>query len=198
MRSLLPLSFAALVVGTMPALAAGPTPVPMDPPVLAPAPVALPSPYDWSGLSVGTQLGFGDVQTTGPALQGDGPAFGLRAYYDYDFGPAIAGVGLQYDRTDIDLGGVATVDSVFRLGARVGVDSGRNFFYGTAGYAYADTDNGAIGGSDGWFGGLGYEVFLNQDVTVGAEVLYHEFDDFDLGGLEAEAVTLSLSVNYRF
>lgn len=179
-----------------PAFAGGLTEPAPGPVTIAPVPVV--SSTDWTGPSVGLQLGYGDVSTSGPSLDGDEVLYGLRAYYDYDFGDYIVGGGLQYDSTDIDLGGVTTVDSVTRIGARAGVDLGTNWLYGTAGWAMAETSDPVVGDSNGWFAGVGYEVFVASNVTLGAEVLYHEFDDFDLGGLEADATTAALSVNFRF
>ncbi len=155
----------------------------------------------FEGPSVGLQLGVIDAETSGAAdLSGDDTAIGLRAYFDTDIGGFILGGGLQFDETDVDLGGVASIDSVFRLGVRGGVDFAGNFVYGTAGFAQANTEAGVadVGDSSGYFLGLGYEVFLTDTVTAGAELLYHEFDSFDLGGLEAEATTFNISVNYRF
>lgn len=180
-----------------PAFAGGVTEPAPAPVTIAPAPVM--SSMDWTGPSVGIQLGYGDVSTSGAAtLSGDEVIYGLRAYYDFDFGSYIVGGGLQYDNVDIDLGGVTTVDTVTRIGARAGLDLGQNWVYGTAGWALAETSNPAVGDSNGWFAGLGYEVFVANNVTVGAEVLYHDFSDFDLGGLEAEATTAAVSVNFRF
>jgi opacity protein-like surface antigen len=179
-----------------PALAGGtaqPDPAPVT---VAPAPAAPAA--DWTGPSVGAQLGYGDVSTSGPALSGDDVLLGLRAYYDYDFGDFVLGGGLQYDATDLDIGGATTLESVTRIGGRAGADLGRSMLYGTAGWAQARTSATGIGDSDGWFAGVGYEMFVTDAVTVGTEVLYHEFDDFDLAGLEAEATTAAISVNFRF
>ncbi len=186
----------ALMGLTAPAWASGPTPAP------APAPVTIPPAvpaYDWTGPSIGLQFGQIDAETSGlVGLEGDDTLIGLRAYYDFDFGDFIVGGGLQYDNTEVDLGGVTTIDNVLRLGVRGGVDLNRNWVYATAGWARAETSNPVVGDSDGYFAGIGYEVFLTQNVTAGAEILYHEFDDFNLGGLEAEATTAALSVNFRF
>lgn len=179
-----------------PAFAGGPVEAPAEPPVVVapPAPV-----YDWTGPSVGLQFGYIDVETSGAAaLEGDDTLIGLRAYYDYDFGQFVLGGGLQYDATGVDLGGVTEVESVLRAGLRGGIDLDRNWVYATAGFAQVETSAAAVGDSNGYFVGVGYEVFLTQQVTLGAEVLYHEFDDFDLGGLEAEATTAAVSVNFRF
>ena len=200
MRHLLSLSGAltgltALIAG--PALAGGMAEPAPGPVTIAPVPVV--STGNWTGPSVGVQLGYGDVSTSGAAtLNGDDVLLGLRAYYDYDLGDVIVGGGLQYDTADIDLGTTTTIDAITRVALRAGVDLGSNWAYGTAGWARAETSNPAVGDSDGWFAGVGYEVFVANNVTVGAEVLYHEFDSFNLAGLDAEATTAALSVNFRF
>lgn len=186
----------ALVAVAAPALAGGPTtPAPTPAPVVAPPPAA----ERWTGPSVGLQFGYIDVETSGAAaLEGDDTLIGLRAYYDYDFGQYVLGGGIQYDTTGVDLGGVTEVESVLRAGLRGGWDFGSSWLYGTAGLARVETSAAAVGDSSGYFAGLGYELFVAEQVTIGTEVLYHEFDDFDLGGLEAEATTASVSVNFRF
>ena len=186
---------AAVTAG--PVLAGGTTTPGPAPVLLDPAPI-LPIGTDWTGPSVGLQLGYGDVSTTGPVLEGDDVLFGLRAYYDYDFGDFILGGGLQYDTTDLDIGGVTTLDAVTRVGVRGGFDLTDDWVYGTAGWARAETSGGGVGDSDGWFAGLGYEMLVTDMISVGAELLYHEFDSFDLVGLAADATTAAVSVNFRF
>ncbi|MBF9059733.1 outer membrane beta-barrel protein [Rhodobacterales bacterium HKCCSP123] len=196
-RSLIPAAGLAALTA-VPAFAGGAAEPAPGPVAIAPVPVAA-SGIDWTGPSVGVQLGYGDVSTYGAAaLAGDGALYGLRAYYDVDLGTVVVGGGLQYDTTDIDLGGVTTLDSVTRIGARAGVDLVDNWLYGTAGWARADTSDPAVGDSDGWFAGVGYEVLITDNITLGTEVLYHEFSDFALPGLTAEATTAALSVNFRF
>lgn len=195
----------ALVAAT-PVLAGGasPAPAPEPFPVVAPAPVAT---YDWTGFSAGVQLGYGDVENDDVEVDGDGALYGLRANYDYDFGTFVLGAGLQYDWSSIELetdtGVVAAeVDSVWRAGLRAGFDSGRNLYYLAGGYAKVDVDVVGAGSddSDGYYIGAGYEVFVTESLTAGAELLKHKFDDFDgpLAGTEADATTFALSVNYRF
>ena len=181
-----------------PALAGGAAlPAPPTPVVLDPVPV-MPMGTDFTGLSVGLQLGYADLSTTGPVLDGDDVLLGLRAYYDYDLGDFILGGGLQYDTTSLDIGGVATLDSITRLALRGGVDLTDDWLYGTAGWAQARTSGGGVGDSNGWFAGVGYERLLGDAMSLGAELLYHEFGDFDLVGLEAQATTAAVSVNFRF
>ncbi|MEM6824116.1 MAG: outer membrane beta-barrel protein [Pseudomonadota bacterium] len=157
---------------------------------------------DWTGGSVGGQIGYLDGETSGAAsIDGDGATIGIRAHYDYDFGDYVIGGGIEFDSGDVDLGnGAASIDNVLRLKARAGIDAGQNWYYGTFGWAQASVGDpaDAIGDSDGYFLGLGAEVTLSDRATAGAEILYHNFDDFDLGGLEADATTLNFSVNFRF
>ena len=193
--SLIPAAGLAMLAAA-PAIAGGAAEPPAPPVMIDPVPVA--SGMDWSGPSVGVQLGYGDLSTSGAAtLSDEGAVFGLRAYYDYDFGDFILGGGLQYDASDIDLGGIE-LDSVTRVGIRGGLDLGRNWIYGTAGWAQAQTSLPAIGDSAGWFAGIGYEVMMTDTISIGTEVLYHAFDEFNLVGLEAEATTAAVSVNFRF
>ena len=170
------------------------------PAILAAALPSLAAAQSFDGLSVGGQLSYGDAETEGPALSGEDVLYGLRAYYDADLGNFLLGGGLQYDGSEIDLDGAATIDSVLRLAARAGVAPGDMYFYGTAGFAQASTSGAADpGDSDGFFIGVGYEDYIADQVTVGAEVLYHQFNDFDnIDTLEADVTTVGVNVNYRF
>lgn len=202
---------AAAIVIAAPAFAGNIQPA-APAPIIA-APVATPV-YSFTGFSAGLAAGYADGDFTdedgvtggGLALSGDGAFLGLRLNYDYDFGSVIAGGTLQYDNLSLGLDNDADpdlndqLDSVLRAGLRFGLDSGRNYYYLTGGYAEANLEGG--GDVDGSFIGLGYEVFLTQNITVGAEVLAHEFDDLEnvtAGDLDSnDLTTFALSVNYRF
>lgn len=182
----------------LPAIAGGLNePLPDAAPVAAPvAPLAVGT--DWTGGYVGGQLGYGDVNATG--LDGDGLTYGLRGGFDWDFGNWVLGVGADYDWTDIDLGNTGdTLDSVARLKLRAGADLGRTLIYGTAGAAHADADIGGASLSDtGWFAGIGADYLITDQWTVGAELLTHQFDDFDNSGVDVDATTASVNVGFRF
>ncbi|MEM1237863.1 MAG: outer membrane beta-barrel protein [Pseudomonadota bacterium] len=156
----------------------------------------------YEGFSVGGQLSYGDAETSGAAeVDGDDVLYGLRAYYDADLGSVLVGGGLQYDFTDIDLDGAASADSVLRVAGRVGTVVSDWYVYGTAGYVELYMDEGTVdtGDSDGYFIGIGYEDYLTDTLTVGAELLYHDFSGFDdIDTLDAEVTTLGVSLNYRF
>ena len=192
------------------------------PVVAAPAPAEpLAFGRDWTGGYVGAQIGYGGLNVDGTEgidfgdigedddddddddiieLEGSGFTYGLRSGYDFDFGNAVAGGFLTYDGanidTDADETGVdAEIDEIARAGLRLGYDAGNVMPYLAGGYAYVDTDN--IGSSDGYFAGVGVESYVTENVSVGGEVLYHNFEGFD-NGFEADLTTANAFVNFRF
>lgn len=171
-------------------------------PAPAPAPI-VPAGYDWSGLYGGVQLEYGDVTVDG-AAEGDGVLYGVFGGYRYDFGNFVVGAELDLNLADIDLvDGVGTtigsLDSVHRLGAEVGYDAGPALVYGTAGITQASA---TVGGADlqdnGYFFGAGVDYLLTDQIILGAEVLQHEFEDFDSSGLDISATTFGISAAFRF
>ncbi|MFL4470940.1 outer membrane protein [Tateyamaria armeniaca] len=163
------------------------------PPAPAPVPVAATG-GDWTGPYAGVQLGYGDVNGTG-AADGDDFLYGVHVGYDYDFGTFVLGGELDYDFSDIDLNGAATVDSVARLKLRAGYDFGRTLGYVTAGVAEVDT---SLGSESGEFYGIGVAYQINDSYTVGAELLEHNFDDINGTGVDADATTLTVRGSIRF
>ncbi|MGI9368524.1 MAG: outer membrane protein [Ruegeria sp.] len=150
---------------------------------------------DWTGFSVGLELGYA------PDVDGaSGAIYGAKLAWDYDFGDYIAGVFLQHTRSGLE------IDPGFeiyysRLGARGGIESGLNMFYASVGYGVIDTHaRGNInpGKGNGYFVGLGYERFIRESVTIGAEVVHSEFSDFSRDYGDLDVTTLALLLNYRF
>lgn len=178
----------------LPAFAGGPSAV-AEEPVVAPAPITLPAPSaDWSGLYVGGQLGYGDIGSSG-ALGGDGMTGGLLAGYRADFGQFVAGVEGNFDWADIDIGGGATLESISRLKLVGGYDLGPALVYGTVAAVRADT---SLGADNGWGAGIGVDYALTQQMTVGAELMEHRFDNFVGSGTDIDATTLNARVGFRF
>ncbi len=174
-----------------PAFAGSPTTPPADPVIAAPV-VPVATSGDWTGAYGGLSLGYADTSTTGAS--DSGALYGLSMGYDYDLGNWVMGGGIDYDWTDLNLGG-ANVDNVARLKLRAGYDMGNGLLYGTGGMAKAYT---SVGDDTGWFAGLGYEHKLTQNVSLGGEVLYHQFDDFAGTGNDIDATTIAIKTNYRF
>ena len=102
---------------------------------------------------------------------------------------------LDYDSTDVDLGGAATIDSVTRLKARFGYDFGLALGYVTAGVADVDT---SIGSESGEFYGIGVAYQVTDNFTLGGEILDHQFDDIEGSGVDADATTFTIRGSYRF
>ena len=149
------------------------------------------------------------------SANGDGMIGGLTLGYDYDLGNWVVGAGADYDWTDISLGNGSgfTVDpatnnviaygtkleSIWRAKLRGGYKIGNGLLYATAGYAQADTKD--FGNTDGYFVGAGYEHLITENISLGGEVLYHEFDDFDgvnVPDYDIEATTAQVRATFRF
>ena len=194
-------SFAAalLASATMPALAGGPVmAVPEPAPIMVAPPIAAAPGVDWTGLSAGVTLGYGNGAVSSGG--GSGMIYGVRGAYDYDFGGWVLGATASYDMTNFTYGGGANnVNAIGRLGVRGGVDLGRALVYATGGAAWAMQTT-AVGDSTemGWFAGLGTEYQLTHTWTVGGELLTNRFTDNLGSGDELNAVTLGINANYRF
>lgn len=196
MKRTLALTTALLGSLAIPAFAGSPEAAYVEPAPMAPAPAPVMAAQDWSGFSLGAQVGTGKFDSQSPDEDDRAGSYGIKGMYDYDMGSYVVGGGLQYDKTDIDLGGT-NVDGILRAGGRVGADLGKTLPYFTAGYAKAFTDNDTVGDSNGYYAGLGVERMLTTNVSVGGEVLYNKFDKFDTD-FEADATTANVSLNYRF
>ncbi|MEM6759650.1 MAG: porin [Pseudomonadota bacterium] len=178
------------------AVAGSPDPVGSLPeaPVAQAAPPVQSLGGDWTGPYVGLQLGYIDVDGSG-AADGDDVLFGVHAGYQYDFGTFVLGGEVDYDGTDVDLAGAATVDDVSRLKLRAGYDFGPVLGYLTAGVAEVDTSLGSEGGD---FFGIGFAYQITDQYVIGAELLEHSFDNISGTGVDADATTFTLRGSFRF
>lgn len=183
-----------------PALAGGPVTPVAELPVEAPPVVTPAANGDWGGAYVGGQLGYADVGSKGNAVTGDGVLGGVQAGYRWDLGKTVLGVEADVSAADASFdGGAGKLDSLARVKLQAGYDMGRTLVYATGGAAYAKADVGGASLSDtGYFGGLGADYALNDRWTVGGEVLMHKFDNFDKSGIDADATTAAVKVNFRF
>ena len=191
----------ATITLTAPAFAGGPVAVVEEPAVVPAAEADVAPGLDWSGAYVGAQLGYGDVDSNGAALDGHGAIGGVHAGYRWDLGNWVAGGELSWDKASIDLGAVAgdELDSVAALKLMAGREIGNSLVYGTLGAAQAKA---TVGGADlsdtGLVYGLGFDYALNNKWTVGGEVLQHQFDNFDATGTDFDATTIKAKVGLRF
>jgi opacity protein-like surface antigen len=182
-----------------PALAGGPTTPAPEPVVAVPAPV-VPASRDWSGFYVGGQLGYGDVDSNGAGLDGNGFLGGVHGGYRWDFGQFVLGTELDYDTADINLGGGAgSLDDVTRLKLSGGAEFGDSLIYATTGAAYGSASVGPASLSDnGWFYGAGMTYAISDQWTIGGELLQHNFNDFDGSGVDIDALTATARIGFRF
>ena len=186
-------AFSATAIAA-PAFAGSADPAPMEPIIQAPAPVAMTMGRDWTGGYGGLQLGYADIGTN-TAASGDDIIGGLTAGYDWDFGNFVVGLGLDADIADVSVGALS-LDRIYRLKARAGYDLGNGLIYATAGGAGADIDG--LGYDTGYFVGAGYEHMVTDTISLGGEILYHEFDNFKSSGVDVDATTFQIRANYRF
>ena len=168
-------------------------------PVIAPAPAPAFSSPNWTGFYAGGQLGYAIIDTNLPDVDGEDLIGGLTAGYDYDLGDWVIGAGFDYDWADVSIAPTVDVESIWRAKLRGGYKLGGGLLYATTGYANADTN--IIGDEDGYFVGAGYEHLITQNISLGGEVLYHEFNGFNSGppgGVEVKATTAQARATFRF
>ena len=183
-----------------PAFAGGPVEVAPEPMVEATFAPAAPAGTDWSGFYAGAQLGYADIDSNGAGIDGNGFLGGVHAGYRWDFGSYVAGAEVDYDSANIDLGGTTgTLDDVARLKLMGGAKFGNSLVYATAGAARASATVGGVELSDnGVFYGAGVDMAVSDRWTVGAELLQHDFNDFDGTTTDLDATTIKAKVGMRF
>ncbi|MBY6202263.1 outer membrane beta-barrel protein [Maritalea mobilis] len=200
------LSVLALVLAA-PAFAGGVV-EPVEPPVIIPADPGT----DWTGAYGGLQFGtiLDGSLCCGPQGEEpdvDGTLYGIFGGYRHDFGTFVIGaeVDLMMGDGELDIGGIGEdfdIDSLLRVGVEAGFDLGSIFAYGTAGYAsitIAPPGGGADDDGTGYFWGVGMDFLATDNVTIGAELLHHTFEDMGpADDADLDALTLGLNVAYRF
>ncbi|WP_254050031.1 outer membrane protein [Limimaricola cinnabarinus] len=169
---------------------------PTAPVAVAPAPVAV---SDWTGFYAGGQLGYGETEADDDSFDDDGSVYGAQLGYDYDFGKLVLGGEISYAGAEIEDEATGNeIDGIAAAKLRAGYDAGAFLPYVTAGYASAYTADEIDGEDqfDGYVYGAGVDYKVTENVTVGAEVLKHEFED--LGDTDLDATTAAARISYRF
>lgn len=202
------LALAAAALISAPAFAGGVAEPVVMAPVAAPAPVAG---TDWTGFYGGLQLDFlTNGEDDGGATDGefDGILYGVFGGYRYDFGNVVAGVELDYlhgsgdfeTTTGINAGDVDDIDyQLTRVGVELGYDAGPALLYATGGYSYLEIDV-PLGEfeDDGFFYGVGVDYLVTDRITVGAELLHHQWNDFEVDDNDFSATTFGVNVGFQF
>lgn len=152
---------------------------------------------DWTGPYAGFQIGGSDIDVDGAPLEGDGPSYGVFAGYNVQSGALVYGGEFDYDTTEYDIGnGAEEIDSTTRLKARIGTDLGGGLAYGTAGAVWATSPG--LGDDNGYFVGLGYDAQVSSSMVLGAELLYHDFNDYNDTGLDVGVTTFKARIAFNF
>ncbi|MBL3610386.1 outer membrane protein [Rhodovulum sulfidophilum] len=182
-----------------PAMAGSYSPAPAEPVIVPAVPAAAPD-GDWGGAYLGLSYGYIDVNTDSGASDDSSDALGIHAGYRWDFGKTVAGLEVEYGEPDLDFVNSSgtqsgSVDNVWRIKGQYGYDFGRTLAYATAGIAPTDT---SLGDETGYLVGVGVDYQMTQNWVMGAEVLYHDFDEFGSSGVGADATTAAVRLSYRF
>lgn len=164
--------------------------------VLATAP-AIAFAQDSTGPYAGFQFGGSDIDVDGAPLTGDGPSYGIFAGYNLENNGVVYGAEVDYDVTEYDIGdGAVEVDSTTRIKARIGTELGGGLAYGTAGVVWATSPE--LGDDNGVLFGAGYDFPVTPNMTLGAEILQHEFEDYNDSGLDVGVTTVKARVAFSF
>ena len=218
MKTIIRAAAAALALSAAPALAADAIVDIPEPPV------AVAVPFTWTGAYVGAQVGYLDAFDMDNPIAGinqdvdiDGFIGGVHAGYNYQFASGLvvgAYVDVDFTGADVDIENFANqvgdANYVARGMAKVGYGLGRALAYGQLGVAYVDADLdgvlGNLGGIDsfGYAVGAGVDYAVTDKIIVGADYLYHNFDDFndtsgvDTSSIDLDAHTIRAKFSYKF
>jgi opacity protein-like surface antigen len=167
---------------------------------VAPAPIVIVEPIveeTWTGWSGGLSYNhIASASVGGIDLSGYGLV--ISGGYRYDFGNWVVGGAVDASVAGEVEDNAGTTDDfgTNRFLGEVGYDLGRALVYGTVGVA--DVTLGT-GNDLATVYGIGVDYMINDNITVGAEVLQHTASDFDgVPGVDADILTVGINAAYRF
>jgi outer membrane immunogenic protein len=164
----------------------------------APAPVAMPAAFDWTGGYIGANLGYDNISSNA-AASGNGAIGGLHAGYNYSLGNFVVGGELSADAANIGLNGGGKLSSLTALKLRAGVPMDRTLVYATVG---AVQGSGNIAGASitrtGGLIGAGVDYAMTDHWVVGGELDYSRINNADKAGTNLENTSLVARVSYKF
>ncbi len=177
-----------------------------DPIIPVPPPPSPVPKSDWGGPYIGAQIGRADMELddTDDPIQTEGATYGVHAGYLFDLGAVVLGAEIDYDLTGIseestDPDADLEIDHIARAKVRLGYDAGNLLPYVTGGIAQLRlTSFGEEQTDNGTFFGGGLEYRLQPNMRVGAEVLQHQFKEFDDSIIDIDATTVSVRASFQF
>lgn len=195
-------TYLALMISAVPmaAMAGGMAQPLIEPTVVMPVAPVMMSTADWSGAYAGGTLGFGRLRADqGFKDQNQGIA-GVNLGYRHDFGQVVLGGELGYTMNDLGIKGSDNhVKRELTAQLQLGADLGRTLVYVAGGVSRADIKLGPNTGHDnGYFAGIGADYALNNQWTVGGELVATKYNDFDNTGVDLNNSALLFKVNYNF
>ncbi|MCX5493240.1 porin family protein [Kaistia dalseonensis] len=209
----LSLSAAALALSTASVLAADLTYEP------APAAMAAPVGFSWTGPYVGAIVGYGWGDATAHhtfynnSVNTDGAQIGVYGGYNFDLGNQIV-VGAEADVNWADTTGYNAPDRFKEnwdstVRARAGYSFGRVMAYGTGGIAFAGGKVETAAGDDsnahvGWTVGAGVEAAVTNNITARLEYQYADYgkETYNIGAtstpVDFNTNVIRAGVGYKF
>jgi outer membrane immunogenic protein len=222
-----PLGLVLGLITALPCLAGGPIVLAEDQP-----PAVAPTTPDWQGAYVGLSIGkptgdnvFGrsDLDIWSSPADWSGSPTSVTAGYDWQRGRLVYGVALDLTFGDISnptepsdvvicfVDCEIAVSGLKVLRGRIGVTSGRNLFYATAGLARADARFTALAGVavigegslDGWTAGIGIERRMGDHITLTGEYRHTDLGVLPLNCFETCQTAISfgtaqIGITYRW
>jgi outer membrane immunogenic protein len=196
------ITYLALIASSLPmaAMAGGMAQPIVEPMIVVPAAPVMMMGRDWTGAYAGTTLGFGKFRASGGNTDGNQGIVGLNAGYRYDFGSMVLGGELGYSKNDIGIkGGDNQINSTFSAALSLGADLGQTLVYVAGGASRANAEIGGVKGTDsGYFAGIGADYALNDQWTIGGEVIASKYNDFKNSGINLNDTSLVMKVDYNF
>lgn len=151
--------------------------------------------YNWSGVYLGGQLGFGHTVVGDEDGQGgidlNGILGGIRAGADVQRGALVLGVFGEYNWSDeaLEAFGTTFIEQTddWSANARIGFAHGPTLFYAAGGYGQYSFESPIFSGGeetiDGWNARIGIEHQINSAFTIGLEAMrvWLDLDSIDGG-----------------
>lgn len=154
----------------------------------------------WTGFYGGVQLGVADADLDGSGGSDTSVVGGVHFGYNYQMGPYVVGAELSGSLSDNDLSGVngGEIDTLGRLGLRLGRAFGDTLIYTGGGVAFVDGEyNGRDEEDVGYFVGVGLDQRISERWVAGLAANYHGFDDF-AAGRDLDFLTVEARLSFRF
>lgn len=165
-----------------------------EPQVTAPAPVA-PAPVmngDWTGAYVGLGVGYDHAKSSPDVGSGSSGVGSIFGGYNYDFGKFVAGGEIGASKMHAGFG-PNTLTSSYDAKLKGGMDLGRTMVYGAVGAVHGEHVHGV-----GKLIGVGLDYKLTDNILVGGEADYTQFNNGVASGTDLKNTSLQARVSFKF